>query len=87
MFAAADQVLIREHVPLGFDPPRRTVFLRPTGGRSPRPRVDAQAYPTPTLFLKHWPASARRGDVVVILSNGGFDAIHERLLVLLGQAA
>ena len=30
--------------------------------------------------------SCRSGDVVAILSNGGFDNIHERLLARLGQA-
>jgi hypothetical protein len=32
-------------------------------------------------------AGARTGDVVVIMSNGGFGGIHEKLLAALGEDA
>ncbi len=35
------------------------------------------------LLLKGLVTEARPGDVILIMSNGGFDNIHERLLKLL----
>ena len=35
-------------------------------------------------ILRHLAAEARAGDHVVIMSNGGFDNIHNRLLERLG---
>jgi len=83
VFSTADQVLIREHVPLDsiplseqFSSVQLAADLRARG-------VDAQAYPDTKAILDQLGRVCVSGDVVVILSNGGFDAIHERLLALL----
>ena len=31
------------------------------------------------------PAEAREGDIVVVMSNGGFDGIHSKLLAALAR--
>jgi UDP-N-acetylmuramate: L-alanyl-gamma-D-glutamyl-meso-diaminopimelate ligase len=42
--------------------------------------IEASFLPTPEKIIKTLSGQLRRGDCVVILSNGGFGAIHERLL-------
>ena len=49
--------------------------------------IEAFAFADTDAILAHLKTTCRPGDVVAILSNGGFDAIHDRLLTLLGQAA
>ena len=87
VFGVADEVLIREHVPLDtlpvseqFSSVQLAADLRANG-------IIAQAFPDTDTILDALVRTCSSGDVVVILSNGGFDGIHERLLVLLGQAA
>ena len=48
--------------------------------------LDAKSYADTDAILDALANSCRSGDVVAILSNGGFDNIHERLLARLGQA-
>jgi UDP-N-acetylmuramate: L-alanyl-gamma-D-glutamyl-meso-diaminopimelate ligase len=86
VFGSADEVLIREHVPLNtlpvneqFSSVQLAADLRAHG-------ITAQAFPDTDTILDALVRTCTSGDVVVILSNGGFDGIHERLLVLLGQA-
>lgn len=85
VFAAADQIFIREHVPLEtlpleeqFSSPQLADDLRKQG------KV-AQAFGDTEAILEALVCTCQPGDVVVILSNGGFDGIHERLLTLLGE--
>jgi UDP-N-acetylmuramate: L-alanyl-gamma-D-glutamyl-meso-diaminopimelate ligase len=87
VFGSADEVLIREPVPLDtlpvseqFSSVQLAADLRAKG-------ITAQAFPDTDTILDALARTCTNGDVVVILSNGGFDGIHERLLVLLGQAA
>ncbi len=87
VFGAADEVLIREHVPLEtlpvdeqFSSVQLAADLRANG-------ITAQAFPDTDTILDTLVRTCTSGDVIVILSNGGFDGIHERLLMLLGQAA
>jgi UDP-N-acetylmuramate: L-alanyl-gamma-D-glutamyl-meso-diaminopimelate ligase len=87
VFGAADQVLIREPVPLAdlplheqFSSAQLATALRSNG-------IMATAFPDTDAILDVLSQTSQPGDVVAILSNGGFDGIHERLLTLLGQAA
>lgn len=87
VFGAADQVVIREHVPLDavpvdeqFSSPQLAIDLRARG-------VQALSLADTDAILAHLSATCRPGDVVAILSNGGFDGIHDRLLAQFGQAA
>ena len=86
VFGDADRTLIREHVPLDtvaaeeqFSSRRLAEDLRARG-------LDAKSYADTDAILDALANSCRSGDVVAILSNGGFDNIHERLLARLGPA-
>jgi UDP-N-acetylmuramate: L-alanyl-gamma-D-glutamyl-meso-diaminopimelate ligase len=85
VFGVADEVLIREHVPLDtlpvseqFSSGQLAVDLRSKG-------IVARAFVDTDAILDALIQTCISGDVLVILSNGGFDGIHERLLALLGQ--
>jgi len=47
---------------------------------------DARAFGDTGLIIDHIQAIASPGDIVAVLSNGGFDNIHERLLDVLDRA-
>jgi len=47
--------------------------------------LGARYFSTTEEVLSYLDGSAREGDVVVIMSNGGFDNIHQRLLELLAR--
>ena len=82
-FPQGELIVVREHVPLHsvpaeqqFSSDRLVRDLRATG-------KDAHYFTTTDEILDFLVANARPGDVVAILSNGGFDNIHERLLARL----
>ncbi|HEB51122.1 MAG TPA: UDP-N-acetylmuramate:L-alanyl-gamma-D-glutamyl-meso-diaminopimelate ligase [Desulfobulbus sp.] len=79
-FDGADLVVVREHVPLDnvpageqFSSSRLVRDLEAQGKQ-------ALYFPDTDAILDHLGAHCRQGDVVAILSNGGFDNIHQRLL-------
>ena len=47
--------------------------------------LDAEALADTEAILAHLTSEARPDDVVLIMSNGGFDDIHDRLLAALHQ--
>ncbi len=80
VFGAADEVLIKEPDPLVniskeelFSSVKLAEDLQ-RGGQKARSFTDTEA------ILAHLESSLQGDDVVVILSNGGFDNIHQRLL-------
>lgn len=80
VFAAADRVLIREPegleaiaVDQRFSVTQLVADLQARG-------QEAGAFPDPDAIIAELSASSRPGDVVAILSNGGFANIHQRLL-------
>ena len=82
-FFSADLSLIREPSPAKtidkndtFSSARLAQDLRNRGQQ-------AQSFPHTDDILDNLQKSARPGDVIVILSNGGFDNIHDRLLTIL----
>ncbi|MFZ5798105.1 MAG: UDP-N-acetylmuramate:L-alanyl-gamma-D-glutamyl-meso-diaminopimelate ligase [Desulfobulbaceae bacterium] len=82
-FPQGELIVVREHVPLDnvapeqqFSSARLVRDLRAAG-------KDAHYFPGTEEILDFLSANARPGDVVAILSNGGFDNIHERLLARL----
>jgi UDP-N-acetylmuramate: L-alanyl-gamma-D-glutamyl-meso-diaminopimelate ligase len=42
--------------------------------------LDATHFDDTQAIIDHLTASSVRGDVILIMSNGGFDNIHQRLL-------
>ena len=84
-FDGADLILIREapdleKIPEGerFSSARLVEDLTTKGKQ-------ARYFPSTDDILGFLSSQLKEGDVVLIMSNGGFDRIHERLLDLLGQ--
>ena len=85
-FRAADRVLIadvyhhREQLPAEarFSPQILVEALRAQG-------VGAWFYPTTAEIVHHLCRDAQATDVILVMSNGGFDNIHQRLLAALEQ--
>jgi UDP-N-acetylmuramate: L-alanyl-gamma-D-glutamyl-meso-diaminopimelate ligase len=82
-FSAADRVVIAEvwgaeAIPAGerLDP---TALVRALH----RPERPARMLADAAAIAEHLAAETRPGDVVVVMSNGGFGGLHERLLELL----
>jgi UDP-N-acetylmuramate: L-alanyl-gamma-D-glutamyl-meso-diaminopimelate ligase len=86
-FRVADRVLIadvyrhREQLPAEarFSPQTLVEALRTQG-------VEAWFYPTTEEIMHHLCRNTQATDVILIMSNGGFDNIHQRLLEALEQA-
>jgi len=85
-FAAADETIIGavshpEKAPAGdrFDPERLAADLRGRG-------VAARHIPDVDKIVEQVVQGAAAGDTVVIMTSGGFDGIHDKLLSRLGDA-
>ena len=79
-FDGSDLVVVREHVPLS-DVPSSEQFSSARLVQDLCSRhIDAHYFPDTETILEFLVDQARPGDIMAILSNGGFDDIHERLL-------
>jgi UDP-N-acetylmuramate: L-alanyl-gamma-D-glutamyl-meso-diaminopimelate ligase len=85
-FSSADEIVIGavnhpEKAPPDdrFDPERLAADLRARG-------VQARHIPDVGKIIEHVAESAGAGDTVVIMTSGGFENIHDRLLARLGDA-
>jgi UDP-N-acetylmuramate: L-alanyl-gamma-D-glutamyl-meso-diaminopimelate ligase len=83
-FDAADLILIRKPLPLD-NIPEAELFSSTQLASDLRARgLDARTFGDTDTILEHLMTILQEGDVVAILSNGGFDNIHSRLLEKLG---
>ena len=64
-------------------PEDRAPLGRAAGHRSPGRGVDARYIPTVDDIVEAVARRSRAGDLVVVMSNGGFDDIHQKLLTAL----
>jgi UDP-N-acetylmuramate: L-alanyl-gamma-D-glutamyl-meso-diaminopimelate ligase len=87
VFPCADKVLIREHVPLETIPLSAQFSAVKLAAALCSKGTDAQAFADTDAILEHLWQDSQPGDIVIILSNGGFDNIHERLLAGLEPSA
>ncbi|WP_456386385.1 UDP-N-acetylmuramate:L-alanyl-gamma-D-glutamyl-meso-diaminopimelate ligase [Desulfolithobacter sp.] len=79
-FASADLVFVREHVPLqGVLPEDQFSSVRLVKDLCQQ-GLQARCFPDTGAIIEALVRDCRSGDVVAILSNGGFDGIHQRLL-------
>jgi UDP-N-acetylmuramate: L-alanyl-gamma-D-glutamyl-meso-diaminopimelate ligase len=79
-FDAADLILIRKPLPLA-NVPEAELFSSTRLASDLRARgLDARTFADTDTILDHLMTILQEGDVVAILSNGGFDNIHSRLL-------
>jgi UDP-N-acetylmuramate: L-alanyl-gamma-D-glutamyl-meso-diaminopimelate ligase len=83
-FTGADMVVVREIVPLASVPVDEQFSSQQLVGSLEDQGITARYFPDTDTILDFLTEQARPGDVIVILSNGGFDNIHQRLLTRLG---
>ncbi len=79
-FHGADQVLVREIVPLTNVPASEQFSSQQLATALKEQGIGAEYFPDTSAILSNLVQQARSGDVIAILSNGGFDNIHEQLL-------
>ncbi len=82
-FNGADQVIVREIVPLANVPTEEQFSSEQLTAALNNQGIPAEYFPDTAAILAFLAEQARSGDVVAVLSNGGFDNIHEQLLGLL----
>ncbi len=85
-FQGADLLLVREHLFLDNIPAEDQFSSRKLVEDIQEQGQEAMYFADTDTILKHLLARTREGDVIAILSNGGFDNIHERLLAGLAAA-
>ncbi len=86
-FAAADEVLVKEPEPLANIAVEERFSSRQLADDLAGRGQEAHYFASTDEILAYLAHTAADGDVVAILSNGGFDNIHVRLLDLLGRTA
>ena len=86
-FADASRVLIRATLPLDDLPPDRQFSSQKLAETLRRQGQDASAFADTESIIDELAATSRSGDKIIILSNGGFDNIHARLLERLQAGA
>ena len=84
-FDQADRVVVREPVPLPDFPEDQLFSSKQLASDLKKRGVDALSFANTDDILNHLQTTLLPGDVVAILSNGGFDNIHTRLLDILGK--
>ncbi len=79
-FDAADEIYIREASDLNKVPEGQRFSSERLVGDLRKRGLKAHHFPGTDALLGELIGTVRRGDVVLIMSNGGFDDIHRRLL-------
>lgn len=82
-FDEADLVIIREPVPLDSVPEEEMFSSEKLSEDLTQRGIANGCFPSADEILSYLKEIAQEGDVVAILSNGGFENIHERLLEIL----
>ncbi|MCI5227333.1 MAG: UDP-N-acetylmuramate:L-alanyl-gamma-D-glutamyl-meso-diaminopimelate ligase [Candidatus Electrothrix sp. AX2] len=86
-FAGADQVFVREIVPLTNVPAQEQFSSKQLATALNEQGIPTEYFPDTAKIIASLVQQARTGDVIAILSNGGFDNIHERLLGCLHESS
>ena len=84
-FAGADRVFLREPPGVEDIPPEERFSSRRLARELAARGIPATAYPDTDTLLEALAQELRTGDLCLIMSNGGFDQIHQRLLKRLEQ--
>ncbi len=84
-FDAADRVLVREPLPLDNVAAPDLFSAKKLAKDIQARKIEASSFATTEMILENLARNLQAGDVVAILSNGGFDDIHNRLLARLQQ--
>ena len=83
-FDAADLILIRRPIPLDNVPAEELFSSDQLAADLQKRGLQALSFADTDTILDHLLTILKEGDVVAILSNGGFDNIHSRLLARIG---
>jgi UDP-N-acetylmuramate: L-alanyl-gamma-D-glutamyl-meso-diaminopimelate ligase len=86
VFDGADLVIVKEQEPLANVAPEERFSCRQLVDDLKSKGAEAAYFADTAAIIEYLARTAREGDVVAVLSNGGFDNIHSRLLERLGQA-
>lgn len=86
-FGSGDVIVVREHVPLDNVPSEQQFSSARLVQDLVARGKDARYFARTEEILDFLAEEAGPGDIIAILSNGGFDNIHERLLARLSDAA
>ncbi len=79
-FTGADKVIVREITPLANVPIEEQFSSKTLVDDLTGHGIKADYFPTTDAILDSLIEQTRPGDVIVVLSNGAFDNIHQRLL-------
>ncbi len=82
-FAGADQILIRKPSRLDKIPPDERFSSETLVADLNRGGMDARHFDDTDAIIAFLATTAQAGDTILIMSNGGFDNIHARLLAAL----
>jgi UDP-N-acetylmuramate: L-alanyl-gamma-D-glutamyl-meso-diaminopimelate ligase len=82
-FDSADQVLVKEPIPLENIPVEERFSAQQLAVDLSNHGIKAAHFSTTDRIIDYIEKNSRPDDVIAILSNGGFDNIHERLLARL----
>lgn len=83
VFEDADQVLIRKPSRLDKVPPEERLSSEALVADLKQRGMDARHFDDTDAVIRFLVETAESGDTILIMSNGGFDNIHERLLAAL----
>lgn len=86
-FGGADLVIVKEQEPLANVAPEERFSCRQLVGDLQAQGAEAFYFPDTAAIIDYLGMTVRKGDVIAVLSNGGFDNIHVRLLERLRQGA
>jgi UDP-N-acetylmuramate: L-alanyl-gamma-D-glutamyl-meso-diaminopimelate ligase len=86
-FDSAYRVIVREPMPLPDFPADQLFSSKQLASDLKKRNIDALSFANTDEILEHLESTLLPGDVVAILSNGGFDNIHVRLLDRLSARA
>jgi UDP-N-acetylmuramate: L-alanyl-gamma-D-glutamyl-meso-diaminopimelate ligase len=87
VFDKADKVVIKEPDALVNIPEEERFSAKKLAADLVKRGVDGRCFQNTGLILDYLASDLQPGDVVAILSNGGFDNIHTRLLALIEQSS
>ncbi len=80
VFDDADEIIVKEPIPLTNVPPEEQFSARQLINDLEKRGSAGRYFATTDEILNYIVESAQAGDVIAIMSNGGFDNIHSRLL-------
>jgi UDP-N-acetylmuramate: L-alanyl-gamma-D-glutamyl-meso-diaminopimelate ligase len=86
-FDHAAQVLVKEPIPLQDIPAAERFSAQQLADDLTKHGIRADYFSTTDRIIDYLEKNSRPGDVIAVLSNGGFDNIHERLLARLAGPA